>query len=122
METIEGDPYHRWMLDRRDSQIPPEFREYVAPKKLPFGWNPALKSDSLTASVGQACVANMEDIAKFMNYKIGKVCPNDDNLARRSSCCKVANLFPVGGEFKFQISLHLVALIINNGTTCVLSS
>lgn len=81
-EAIESDPYHRWMLDRRDS-LPSEFREYVAPKKLKFGWNPALKSDSLTASVGQACVANMEDITKFMSYEIGKVCPDDDDLAQK---------------------------------------
>jgi len=81
-EAIESDPYHRWMLDRRDS-LPPEFREYVATKKLPFGWNPALRSDSLTASVGQACVANMEDIRKFMDYESGKACPDDDDLAQK---------------------------------------
>lgn len=81
-KAIEGDPYHRWMLDRRD-RLPQELREYVAPKKLQFGWNPALKSDSLTASVGHACVANMEDITKFMDYEVGKVCPDDDDLAQK---------------------------------------
>lgn len=81
-KSIEGDPYHRWMFDRRDG-LPQELREYVAPKKLQFGWNPALRSDSLTASVGHACVANMEDITKFMNYNVGKVCPDDDDLAQK---------------------------------------
>lgn len=81
-ELFQIDPYHRWMLDRRD-RLPQELREYVAPKKLQFGWNPALKSDSLTASVGHACVANMEDITKFMDYEVGKVCPDDDDLAQK---------------------------------------
>jgi len=40
-------------------------------------------SDSLTTSVGHACVANMEHITVFMNYKVGKVCPDDDDLAQK---------------------------------------
>lgn len=81
-KAIESDPYHRWMLGRRDS-LPQEFREYVAPKKLQFGWNPALRSDSLISSVGHACVSNLEDITKFMSYKVGKACPDDDELAQK---------------------------------------
>lgn len=81
-KSIEKDPYHRWMLDRRNT-LPAELREYVVPRKLPFGFNSALKSDHMTASVGQACVASVEDITKFMSYEVGKVCPDDDNLAQR---------------------------------------
>lgn len=81
-QSIESDPYHRWMLHRRHS-LPSELREYVAPRKLPFGFNSALRTDQLTASVGQACVANIEDIKKFMSYEIGKVCPDDDYLGQK---------------------------------------
>jgi hypothetical protein len=81
-QAIEGDAYHRWMLDRRES-LPRELREYVAPRELPFGFNPALHSDKITASVGHACVASLEDITSFMSYEVGKVCPDDDNLAQK---------------------------------------
>lgn len=81
-QSIEADPYHRWMLDRRDT-LPEEFREYVATRKLVFGWNPALSTDMMTATVGQACVANLDDLKQFMNYEVGKVCPDDDNLAQK---------------------------------------
>jgi hypothetical protein len=81
-ESIEKDPYHRWMLDRRNA-LPAELREYVAPRKLPNGFNAALHSDHVMATVGQACVANIEDITKFMTYEVGKVCPDDDNLAQK---------------------------------------
>lgn len=81
-ESIEQDPYHRWLLDSRTS-LPPELREYVTPRKLQFGYNSALRSDHMTATVGHACVANVEDITKFMSYEVGKVCPDDESLAQK---------------------------------------
>lgn len=31
-------------------------------------------------SVGYVCVVNMEDIIKFMDYEVGKVCFDDDDF------------------------------------------
>ena len=81
-KAIEDDPFHHWMLDRRDT-LPNEFREYVASRPLPFGYNPALHSDTITASVGHTCVAHLDDLREFMNYEIGKTCPDDEILAQK---------------------------------------
>ena len=80
-ESITKDPYHNWLFDRRES-LPVEFREYVSPKKLPFGYTSSLKSDSLIASVGIGCVTHIEALTQFMDYEVGKLCPDDGNLAQ----------------------------------------
>ena len=82
LATFEEDPYHGWILQKRQT-LPAELREYVTPRKLPLGWNPSLNTDSMMSSVGHACVAAQEDIERFMSYEVGKLCPDDDNLAQK---------------------------------------
>lgn len=82
LASFEEDPYNGWMLQMRQT-LPVELREYVTPRKLPLGWNPSLSTDSMMSSVGHACVAAREDIESFMSYEVGKLCPDDDNLAQK---------------------------------------
>ncbi|CAK9871512.1 unnamed protein product [Sphagnum jensenii] len=70
-------------LDRRSEDLSPEFQHFIAPRKLPLGWNPALSSDTMVLNVGHGCVANKELLDKFMNYQVGGVCPDDDDLAQK---------------------------------------
>jgi hypothetical protein len=63
--------------------LSPEFQHFIAPRKLPLGWNPALSSDTMVLNVGHGCVANKELLDKFMNYEVGGVCPDDDDLAQK---------------------------------------
>lgn len=63
--------------------LSPEFQHFIAPRKLPLGWNPALSSDTMVLNVGHGCVANKELLDTFMNYQVGGVCPDDDDLAQK---------------------------------------
>jgi hypothetical protein len=37
----------------------------------------------MVLNVGHGCVANKELLDKFMNYEVGGVCPDDDDLAQK---------------------------------------
>ncbi|KAL3691967.1 hypothetical protein R1sor_005618 [Riccia sorocarpa] len=79
-EEDEGNnPWMQWAKGK----MPKELQEYTALRKLPLGWNPALGSDTNVASVGHGCAYNKDDMAAYMNYEVGKDCPEDEPLQQK---------------------------------------
>ncbi|KAL2622095.1 hypothetical protein R1flu_002300 [Riccia fluitans] len=78
----EEDANNPWMQWAK-GQIPKELQEYTALRKLPLGWNPALGSGTNVASVGHGCAYSKDDLAKYMEYEVGKECPDDEPLQQK---------------------------------------
>jgi SAM-dependent methyltransferase len=76
------DPWLQWGEPNRVS-LPKELKDFTAAKKLPLGRNPSFGSDTIYPPVGHACAVFKEDLNKYMDYKPGHRCPEDEILAQK---------------------------------------
>ncbi|KAJ7521873.1 hypothetical protein O6H91_19G072400 [Diphasiastrum complanatum] len=67
------------------SSLAKELQEFVAVRKLPLGYNPSLNADIIVGAMGFGCFnPNLKpDIAKYMHYRVGADCPDDESLAQK---------------------------------------
>ncbi|KAG6408646.1 hypothetical protein SASPL_131664 [Salvia splendens] len=61
--------------------LPDEARLAAGPHMLPLGNTPRIGSE-IYASVGGGCLNHKQDLAKYMSYDVGWVCPSDDVFAQ----------------------------------------
>lgn len=80
--TNAEDPWLQWGGPNRVSMAK-ELKDFIAGKKLPLGHNPSFGSDTIYPPVGHACAVFKEDLNKYMDYKPGHRCPEDEALAQR---------------------------------------
>lgn len=80
--TNAEDPWLQWGRPNRVSMAK-ELKDFIAGKKLPLGHNPSFGSDTIYPPVGHACAVFKEDLNKYMDYKPGHRCPEDEALAQR---------------------------------------
>ncbi|KAL8172091.1 hypothetical protein V2J09_023895 [Rumex salicifolius] len=61
----------------------PELGNAFGPHKLPLGFSPRSRSDVLYSSMGAACFRYPDQLARYMTYDVGSVCPSDDHFAQQ---------------------------------------
>ncbi|XP_042009227.1 probable methyltransferase At1g29790 [Salvia splendens] len=61
--------------------LPDEVRLAAGPHMLPLGNTPRIGSE-IYSSVGGGCLNHKQDLAKYMSYEVGGVCPSDDVFAQ----------------------------------------
>eukprot|EP01018_Ginkgo_biloba_P035791 Gb_08472 [translate_table: standard] len=76
------DPWLQWGGPNRVS-MPKELKDFISGKKLPFGRNPNIGSDTMYPPIGHACALFKEDIGRYMDYSPGHTCPDDEILAQK---------------------------------------
>lgn len=77
-----GDPWLQWGGPNRVF-MSKELQDFISGKKLPFGQNPNFGSDTIYPPIGHACAIFKGDLNKYMDYKPGQRCPDDEILAQK---------------------------------------
>lgn len=80
-ENIE-DPWLQWGGPNKVF-MSKELQDFISGKKLPFGRNPNFGSDTIYPPIGHACAIFKGDLNKYMDYKPGQRCPDDEILAQK---------------------------------------
>ncbi|KAH9332056.1 hypothetical protein KI387_004164, partial [Taxus chinensis] len=62
--------------------LPRELKETSAGHKLPLGRSRVFNSDTIYAPMGHPCIMMEEELRKYMDYRVGRQCPDDDILAQ----------------------------------------
>ncbi|GLJ49101.1 hypothetical protein SUGI_1035890 [Cryptomeria japonica] len=81
-ETDQDDPWLQWAGANHGS-LPAELRAFIDAEKLPLGYNPNIGSDTIYPPIGHACALLKDDLARYMDYKPGTPCPDDEVLAQK---------------------------------------
>jgi SAM-dependent methyltransferase len=76
------DPWLQWAGPNRAS-MPKELQGFVSGKMLPLGYNSNFGSDTIYPPIGHACAIVKDDLNKYMDYKPGHRCPDDEILAQQ---------------------------------------
>ena len=67
---------------RNAQMMSEELHEYIGEKKLPLGWSFKLASSTMVSPVGHSCELVIKDLLKYMDYKVGGPCNDDQRLAQ----------------------------------------
>ncbi|XP_047317687.1 probable methyltransferase At1g29790 [Impatiens glandulifera] len=84
VETLVAELIHfQQTPDSNSDDISEEVQLATGPHKLPLGINSRTGIDSMYPSVGGACWKFPDELAQYMNYKVGGECPTDDVFAQK---------------------------------------
>ena len=67
---------------RKAQEMSEELHEYIGEKKLPLGRSFALASSTMVSPIGHSCELVIKDLLKYMDYKVGGPCPDDQRFAQ----------------------------------------
>ena len=71
------------IISLREAQtLSEELHEYIGEKKLPLGRSFALASSTMVSPIGHSCELVIKDLLKYMDYKVGGPCPDDQRFAQ----------------------------------------
>ena len=83
MPNHDEDPTMNTITSLRKAQeMSEELHEYIGEKKLPLGWSSGLASSTMVSPIGHSCELVIKDLLKYMEYKVGGPCPDDQGLAQ----------------------------------------
>ncbi|KAJ8642239.1 hypothetical protein MRB53_018933 [Persea americana] len=101
-------------LDLSRPNIPEELKTFLHPHPLPLGKDSRTGITEMVAAVAHSCSNSVDLLSQYMNYKVGKACPDDLNLAQKlilKGCEPLprrrcfARSVPKLGLFQFPVSL-----------------